>query len=1181
MRFGMLGALTVWTTDGTPVPIPEQRVRTLLAALLVREGRPVPADTLIDEVWGERLPADPRRVLRAKLSLLRGVLERAEPDGRERLDHGPGGYRLRAADDDARRFRARATATRAVADPAARVAGFADALALWRGPALADFPDTPFARPFADRLDDERITTVEDWAEARLAAGDDDGLADELGGWAVEHPLRERLHAAYLRALYRFGRQAEALHHYEGLRHRLAEELGVDPGPELTTAHEEILRRELPVRATPAIAVRTADPDRRVRGNRIPAHTDALVGREHELDEIDELLTGAHRLVTLTGPGGVGKTRLAMEVARGMAAGDRFRDGVWLVELAAVAAPGGASVARTVARILDIRLDTPEFDTPENESADPPGARPDAAEPDRPPHPDIEALEADRLARALRDCRCLLVLDNCEHVRSSAAALVLRLLRTAPELQCLVTSRQPLDLPGERMVEVPPLGCPPPESMGPDRAGALPPEPGPLESFAAVRLFAARAAASAPRFVLDERTAPTVAAICRRLDGLPLALELAARRVRSLGVEQLSARLDDRFRVLGGAPRTGVPDRQQTLRATIDWSWDLLDHAERAVLRSLVVHVDGCTLDAAEAVAAELTGIAVDEVLDILARLVDRSLVDMVDGPGGPRYRLLESIGAYAAEQLDAAGERARAEAAHLRYYTALVAPVHDGVRSAGQRTWLRRLDAEHANLRTAFDTAVRHRDTAAALHLAVDLFWYRWIRGLHGEARRSLTAALALPSPPAGGLAASRARAGAFHTYLRLVAREVAEPVRAATDALAAFDNTGDADGRSFAQWLFGPALVETGDLAVAENMTGRALSAFRARGDRWGIAAALGNRIHLAYLRGGRPTFDTDGAQALRLFTELGDDWGRMEAMGLLWWHAENTGDAAAAERIAGEGLALAEELRMWEKVTFWHCCRGRNALVRGEPEAAVDHYTRAERLSAAHGEAYGVRLARRGLGMALRRLGRLAEARVRLGEWLGDDPGDQQSLDVLLVRSELGFLADQCGDTAESVRQHGQAVAAASALDDPGLLGAALTGLAGAYARCGREPAATVARLFGAAEILRGLADATVPPLYRPDVERTAAELREYLVARGVAGEMAAVSTPAEARELAAGFRNPAGAVPESGRRTLVTEHTDAEEDQWKPMHRPISSTRTDGTATCSTSTPICTGSDTPAP
>jgi predicted ATPase/DNA-binding SARP family transcriptional activator len=648
MRFGVLGPLAVWTAGDRVVKIAELKVRGLLADLLVHAGRPVPASRLIDDLWGDRLPANPTNTLQTRVSQLRRALDAAEPGGRELVVSQPPGYLLRVDPEavDADRFRALVTAARAATDPRVRAATLADALALWRGPAYADFGEEPFARAAIDRLEEERLVAVEERAEARLALGEHAPLVAELADLVGRHPLRQRLRAAYMHALYRSGRHSEALDTYGELRDHLADALGLDPGAELVALQQAILRQDPDLAPSAPVP---AGP----RTN-LPAPLTSLIGREEAAREVaDRLATG--RLVTLTGPGGVGKTRLAVETARGVM--DRYEDGVWLVELAAITptaslaaldrsdaidqGPGGAgeSVAAQLVRVTAGALRLAE----------------DALAPAE----DVDEL-VERLAAALRDRRSLLVLDNCEHVIEPVAKLTELLLRAAAGLRVLATSREPLEVPGELLWEVPPLELPDPAAA----------EPAVLAKSSAVQLFVARAGAAAPGFGLAADNARAVASICHRLDGIPLALELAATRVRGLGVHEVAARLDDRFRLLAGG-RRGAPARQQTLQAVIDWSWGLLTEPERVVLRRLALHADTCTLPAAQVVCAG-DGVDPADVPELLARLVDRSLVVRIEAPAGVRYRLLESVSAYCLERLHESGEFPQVLRRHIAYYTGL-----------------------------------------------------------------------------------------------------------------------------------------------------------------------------------------------------------------------------------------------------------------------------------------------------------------------------------------------------------------------------------------------------------------------------------------------------------------------------------------------------------------------------
>ncbi|MGH3979424.1 MAG: BTAD domain-containing putative transcriptional regulator, partial [Pseudonocardiaceae bacterium] len=546
MRFGVLGPLAVWTDEGAPVAMPGAKVRALLADLLIHAGEPVSADRLIDELWGEAAPANPAGSLQAKVSQLRRALEQAQPGARALVVSRPSGYLLQVDTDavDAGRFETLTARARAAGEPAATAALLAEALAIWRGPALADFADDGFARPAITRLEEQRLTALEEHIEARLALGEHGAMVGELDTLVAMHPLRERLRAAHMRALYRAGRQAEALDSYQQLRARLDEELGLDPGPELARLHRAILTHD------PALAVPT--PPARPRTN-LPAPLSSLVGRTGAVADVRKLLdTG--RLVTLTGPGGVGKTRLALETAAQLV--DDLPDGAWVVELAGRDDPRCGRRSDAIACGDDAAGCLAEF------VAASLGVRDDAAL-TVPPAGERVAL-TQRLPAALRGKQLLLVLDNCEHAIDAVAELAELLLRSAPGLRILATSREPLGLSGELLSPVQALELPTP---------AVEADLDAVARCSAVQLFVQRAAAAAPGFELTGKNTAAVAAICRRLDGLPLALELAAARVRVLPVHELAARLDDRFRLLAAGTRD-APARQQTLRAVVDWSWE-------------------------------------------------------------------------------------------------------------------------------------------------------------------------------------------------------------------------------------------------------------------------------------------------------------------------------------------------------------------------------------------------------------------------------------------------------------------------------------------------------------------------------------------------------------------------------------------------------------------------------
>ncbi|GAA2077275.1 hypothetical protein GCM10009801_33280 [Streptomyces albiaxialis] len=1094
----MLGPLEVRGADGEPVAVPEVKVRALLTHLLVHEGRAVPSGALADALWGERQPRDPANSLQSKVSQLRRVI------GRDLVVRRPPGYLLRTAEGavDAGRFHELTARARAEEAPARRAGLFGQALALWRGRAFADFADEEFVRPAAVRLEEERLTVLEEWAEARLAQGDHAALTGELADLVERHPLRERLRAAQIRALYRAGRQSEALTAYERVRTLLAEELGVSPGPELTRLHGAVLRQSAELGPVPEEGARAGAASGQgaapgPSGSRLPAQLTPLIGREREVEEVRGLL-GAARLVTLTGPGGVGKTRLALETAAGLEG--RFRDGVWLVELAAHRAGStGDALAESVLTVLGVR-------------------------------DDARRAPAERLVEVLRDREPLLVLDNCEQVVGETAALAGALLAAAPGVRVLATSREPLALPGETVRPVEPLA----------EADAL-------------RLFAARAGEGA------EADTEAALAVCRRLDGIPLALELAATRVRALGVRELAARLDDRFRLLGeraGAGHRGTPARQRTLRAAIDWSWETLDDAERAVLRRLAVHADGCTLRAAEEVCAG-DGVPEEDVLALLARLVDRSLVVPVDGgPEVPRrYRLLETIAAYGLERLAEAGETERVRDRHARCYTAYAERADARLRGPGQREWLARLDAETANLRAALGHSLARGATDGALRLVTALSWYWYLRGRTSEAHRALDAALAAadragpeaPAVPAPLLTAARARhAGAVllavgpgeggaasgwrealgaygaHGADDLDGLDGLEGVRG-TDGTDAPEGVRGTDSRrrpDSADSARGPsrgaahaeaavflalALWTAGELTASQELVPEALALARAEGDGWGESVLLGLRASQELLRGELDAARRDALRADGDFRERGDQWGQLRSLQVLASLAEISGDYGEARRLVREGLARAEELGLEVEATGWLVNLGSVEMLAGRYERAAALHERARGLAVRHGYAAGVAHAEIGLGLTARRAGRLDDAEAylrRMLEW-------HRRADFLpgtaLVLAELGFVAELRGDAAAALARQREGLEAARAVGDPRGLALAWEGLAGAVS-LGGDPA-YAARLLGAADRARRSVGAPLAAGERADVTRVTARCHSALGAGAFDAEFAA--------------------------------------------------------------------------
>ncbi|MEV0234191.1 BTAD domain-containing putative transcriptional regulator [Nonomuraea sp. NPDC050786] len=1025
MRFGVLGPLAVWTDAGESVTIPGLKVRALLVDLLVHEGHPVSVDRLVDDLWGAEPPGNPAGALQVRVSQLRKAFEDAEPGGKNLVVSRAPGYLLRNEDGavDAARFTALLARAEAADSPRTRAGLLADALALWRGPAYADFADEEYTRSAVLRLEEQRLSALEQHAEARLELGEHGLLVGELGDLVARHPLRERLRAVHMRALYRAGRQSEALASYAELRERLADELGLDPGPELVALHQAILGQD------PALSVPAGRPV-----TNLPASVSKLIGRDEALAEVCALVD-EERLVTLTGSGGVGKTRLALEAANRLV--DGFADGAWLVALD----QASRSPAEAVMAALDIREDATATASPG----------------------DADRALAERLAAVLRARRMLLVLDNCEHVVEQVAELAETLLRACPELRILATSREPLAVAGEVLWSVPPLDVPGSADLSV------------MARSDAVRLFVTRAAASARGFALDAGNAQAVAQLCRRLDGIPLALELAATRVRALGVHGVVARLDDRFRLLASGQR-GAPARQQTLTAVIDWSWDLLSDEERRVLRRLAVHADGCTLEAAESVcdASEL------DVLDVLARLVDRSLVVVADAHAGVRYRLLESVSEYCRGRLSDAGELDRVRLAHLHHYLALAVRAEPELYGHEQREWLLRLDAEAANMRAALDTAVARQDADSAARLVNALAWYWFLRGRLAEGRRSMATALSVPGDPSP----VRARAAAWEAGFALM---VGEQVEWEHVLKAVEDPRERARAELFVS-------MHVPDMPAAQELTRRALVTFREVGDRWGVAAALARQARDAFTTRDIEALERIGEESARLFTELGDRWGLLQATAWLASLAEMATDAERATRLFGEGLRMAEDLGLWPEVSTRIAWLGWIALQSGEYERGMEFCERAMKLAESQGYMEGTIMGQMGLAFAARRAGRLdlAETHLRLlVEAVPRGPDVEPAVHLPDTLIELGFLLELRGDPEAAMDLHVEALAAAHRIGDPRTMAWAVEGVAAAAG-----PTEKAAMLLGLAAAARERNQTPAGAAERADIERVSARVRDAL-------------------------------------------------------------------------------------
>ncbi|MFJ6573778.1 AfsR/SARP family transcriptional regulator [Streptomyces sp. NPDC091292] len=897
MRYRILGTTEATTDEGTPLRLGGPRLRALLTTLTLHPSRTVPVVTLITEIWPPDAPpspaappppADPPAALQALIARLRRTL------GKDAITSEPGGYRLTATPADIDLFVFDTLAREGITalntgDPAKAARTLREALSLWRGPALADLPDrTAATRPEAQRAEATRARI-----EADLRLGRALDLVPELRELTGAHPYDEPLHALLIRALRATGRTADALTAYEHVRRTLAGDLGTDPGPELRALYAELLNPDAGsegAESEGAESVGRLDRGRPDRGRSDPGLPEpgerngnirprltSFVGREPELDAIRSDIQRA-RLVTLTGPGGSGKTRLAEEAAAG-------HPQAWLAELAPLDRP--EAVPGAVVSALGLRetvLMTSELTVPQD---------------------DPVALLVEYCApRSL-----LLLLDNCEHVIGAAAELAETLLTRCPGLTVLATSREPLGVPGESVRPVEPL----------------PPHP-------AHRLFTERAQAVRPGFDLT-READAVTEICRRLDGLPLAIELAAARLRLLTPRQIADRLDDRFRLLTSGSRTALP-RQQTLRAVVDWSWDLLDDQERGVLREASVFAGGWDIGAAESVCGP-------SAAELIGALVDKSLV--VAAPGDPaegdgmRYRMLETIHEYVTERAaETPALLAAAEHRHSAWVRALVEEADPLLRSAAQLPWIRRLETEMDNIRAALDRALTARDEEQAAALALATGWFWWLRNYRREAIEWTSAIMSLSADQAD--AGDGAESGSdpnfwprmsvlmLHFFLLSETAAVdsygedyAEARASIARVRRAFSRPGPAAARfPGLLWPFAALYLDTPS-EVWPHLE-KAVDNCRRYGGDWEVGVTLMFRTHLAVdSPGGLHGVDDDLAELRVLSRRSGDRWMRAQVCGAAGETAMLRGRFAEAKEEYEEALRLAYEVGAYAESPF----------------------------------------------------------------------------------------------------------------------------------------------------------------------------------------------------------------------------------------------------------------------
>jgi len=906
MRFGILGPLDVADDQG-PISIPAAKQRAVLAILLLRADTTVPGRKLIDELWDEP-PVTARKVIQTYISKLRRVL----PAGL--LVTSATGYRLRLDVDDldATRFERLVSDARRAA-PSKEAALLREALALWRGRALEDFAGQHFAQADFVRLENLRLTVLERRIEIELAEGRHDLVLGELGGLVQENPLHERLRGQLMVALYRADRQTEALRVYRDGRRLLVEQLGVEPTPALRRLEQAILRQDptldhlgsttggptpwpLP-RASRSVGGgvtvhHRGGPEEPAQPGDAPLHRwwggtafgQLFVGRSEELEQLNALHLAGSRLLTLTGAAGTGKTRLAVEFARQV--GPTYRDGWAMVDLSRVNTAG--QVVPAICSTLGLHPTDPR---------------------------DAMTVLAGFLGSRIQ----LVILDNFEHVLPAATA-VSSLLERAPRLTVVVTSRSALSIDGEHRFEVGPL--------------AVPTSGTPADLLAesdAVTLFVDRARTVRPDFVLTERTAAQVAQLCTHLDGLPLAIELAAARIDLLSPRAILSRLGDRLDLLA-ADTALLPERHRSLRAAVKWSYDLLDVQQQTAFCELSVFAGGFTADTAETVVTDLR----TQLVDVVGALRHASLLRSTGAPGGePRFAMLDTLREYGLGRLTLNGRIGEMRNAHAGAFRRLAEEAEPELRGPDQVRWLELLDAELPNIRQALDWCSSGGNPDTGLFVAAHLWRYWQVRGLTHEAREYLEAALATTS------GSSAARAAGHLSAARCVFQlgdlnAVPGHIQA---SLPYHRQHEDMYSTGFGLLLLGAAAGRSGNAGQGSALLNDALDLAATSQDSWLHASCLGYLGMVSSARGEYIAARFALEEGLREVRELGD--ARLVGWFLigLGRTALAAGDAIRAGRRFDEALAWNRRvLDDWGQAWSLQGLSG-VALVNGHHQASVE--------------------------------------------------------------------------------------------------------------------------------------------------------------------------------------------------------------------------------------------------
>ncbi len=1042
MRFEILGPVAVRRGDVEVTPRGPQ-LRRLLAVLVAAWPEPVAVDVLSEVLWPRGAPS--ANALQAQVSKLRRVLDPVPIHSTGR------GYALDVDGDAVDRAQLEAELARATellgADPAAASTLLERARGRVHGEPLADLADVEWARAERARLalvlqtlDDRRV-------DALLGVGAAADACTLLESLLVERPLDEHLWSQLMRAQYRLGRQADALRTFQRARRSLTEELGVEPGPELVATQRQVLDHDPLLLGAAATGARheVAGVAPRPRRASLPARLSSFVGRGELLAEIDRAL-GSGRLVTLLGPGGMGKTSTALEALRGR------REAVHLVELAPLVADESSEVVNAV-------LDALGSVEPEPVTG----------------REEVSAFE--RVADGIGELPVLLLIDNCEHVVAATAEVVHSLLEACAGLRVVATSREALGVPGERVVPVPPLPVPD-----------------------AVELFLERARSAGVDLSAGDAPAPDelgivladVAAVCERLDGLPLAIELAAARTRSLTPRELLHRLDDRFSLLSTGPRT-VDPRQKTLRGVVEWSHELLDEREQRVFRRLAAFAGGASIEAVVAVCGggEL-GDA--EVLAVVERLIDKSLVVVERRVDGVRYRMLETIAAFAHEQLRASGELEHVLDRHAGFFASVLAPAVRGLMSGEQRRWLDVLTAERENVRRALDVALARADAQTALRLVAPIGWWAYMTGQFEWGAAMLDDALGCPGPTVPD---DRALVAGMYGWLLSNGPELDTARAAADEALGLLVAVDDPWVGTVVSTTCVMVAYFHGDIDAAHRIFAEAAAAARDADDP--STLALVDLVRGEVLQASGTVTEAAGAFAAAAsgFERVGDDFLLSVTLGEAADVHEQLGEYDPAMELLRRAVRVAEQSGFSSHTLALRASMANVEMLHGDLDAAERRHH--EVIEALDGKPFQWLRAISWNGLAM--IARRRDDPDAADRWLDLAAGLRRTATVPHVRGLVlvarGYTADLRGDARTAYAHQRAGLDIHVELGSPRSIAYSLEGVAGALA-AGGDPSGheLAARLLGHADSLRRSVGGPMPAAERFDVDRAERRLRRHL-------------------------------------------------------------------------------------